>query len=188
MCDASQGEVYLYDSSYVSTTVAACKKSCEDEPKCKSFTFFDGGWCSHFSTCCEKRKVYLEGAVSVQLKDCTTSTTTSTASTTSSTTSTATSTKSAAASTTTTKPVGTTTTKIYQKTLATTRTFVTRTATLPTLPTAPTQPILTRPTLTAPASTPKQSSTTTTRPATTRPATTLGWSCSLTSQVAFMQT
>merc|ERR1712010_387850 len=56
VCDESQGEILLPDSSGNVADVAACQKSCDDEPKCKSTTFFKSGWCSHYSTCCTKRK------------------------------------------------------------------------------------------------------------------------------------
>ena len=56
-CDMTQGEVYLPESSDYYPTKEACRKSCMDEPKCNSITFYkSSGWCSHFSTYCLKRK------------------------------------------------------------------------------------------------------------------------------------
>ena len=69
-CDASKGEKYLGQSSGNRADFAACQKSCEDAPKCKSITFFGSGWCSHFSTCCENRKVTSHQADAMQLGDC----------------------------------------------------------------------------------------------------------------------
>merc|ERR1712032_1579817 len=71
-CDFAQGEVYLPGPSGKRANIAACKKSCEDEAKCKSITFFfgtglGGGWCSHFSTKCEKKKTS-KGAYAENLK------------------------------------------------------------------------------------------------------------------------
>ena len=54
-CDQGRGEVRLPASSGNQPDLAACKKSCEDAPQCKSTTYFDSGWCNHFSTCCTKR-------------------------------------------------------------------------------------------------------------------------------------
>ena len=53
-CDVGAGEVYRSQSPGKVSDIAACKKSCEDDPKCKSITFFNSGWCSHFSTECTK--------------------------------------------------------------------------------------------------------------------------------------
>ena len=55
-CDTGAGEAYLGSSSTNAATVVACRKSCEDAQECRSTTFFKSGWCSHYSTCCEKRK------------------------------------------------------------------------------------------------------------------------------------
>ena len=55
-CDAGAGEVYRSQSPGKVSDIDACKKSCEDDPKCKSITFFNSGWCSHFSTDCKKTK------------------------------------------------------------------------------------------------------------------------------------
>ena len=55
-CNAGAGEVYRSQSPGVLPNIAACKKSCEDVAACKSITFFESGWCSHFSTGCTKTK------------------------------------------------------------------------------------------------------------------------------------
>ena len=55
-CNVGAGEVYRSQSPGKVSDIAACKKSCEDDPKCKSITFFNSGWCSHFSTGCAKTK------------------------------------------------------------------------------------------------------------------------------------
>ena len=56
ICDIIAGEVYRSQSSGKVSDLAACKKSCEDDAGCKSITYFESGWCSHFSTGCMKRK------------------------------------------------------------------------------------------------------------------------------------
>ena len=53
-CDEGSGEVYQGQSSAKVSDIAACKKSCEDASGCKSITFWNSGWCSHFSTECTK--------------------------------------------------------------------------------------------------------------------------------------
>ena len=53
-CDASQGEKWLSKTQV--SSLAACRKSCSDEKGCNSFTYYNHGSCSHFSTCCEKTK------------------------------------------------------------------------------------------------------------------------------------
>ena len=55
-CDTGNGEIYLGSSSANQDDIKKCRKSCEDAPECRSTTFFKSGWCSHYSTCCEKRK------------------------------------------------------------------------------------------------------------------------------------
>ena len=55
-CDQSQGEVYMHDSSEVTSSFDACMKSCQGVPACNGITFFARGWCSHFSTGCKKTK------------------------------------------------------------------------------------------------------------------------------------
>ena len=55
-CDVGAGEVYRSQSSGKVSDIAACKKSCEAHAQCKSITFFNSGWCSHFSTECTKTK------------------------------------------------------------------------------------------------------------------------------------
>ena len=55
-CNAGDGEVYRTQSPGLLANIAECKKSCEDVAACKSITFFESGWCSHFSTGCTKTK------------------------------------------------------------------------------------------------------------------------------------
>merc|ERR1711939_750504 len=55
-CDAGAGEKYHRQSSAQRSSLEQCKQSCEDEPACKSITYFSGGWCSHFSTACTETK------------------------------------------------------------------------------------------------------------------------------------
>ena len=68
-CDASKGEVYLGGSSGKKAGLAACKKSCEDEAKCKSITFFKHAkHCSHFSTeCLVTKEVAHKNVISMRL-------------------------------------------------------------------------------------------------------------------------
>ena len=56
----------MSQSSSQVSDLAACKKSCEDDAGCKSITFFDGGWCSHFSTGCTKTQAS-SNAISMRL-------------------------------------------------------------------------------------------------------------------------
>ena len=67
-CDAGAGESYSAKSSGQVSDLAACQKSCEDQAGCQSITFFDGGWCSHFSSGCAKTKVTSK-AISMRLGD-----------------------------------------------------------------------------------------------------------------------
>merc|ERR1712032_987328 len=51
-CDTGRNERYLDQSPGKLSSIAVCKKSCEDSSDCQSITFFKSGWCSHFSTSC----------------------------------------------------------------------------------------------------------------------------------------
>ena len=55
-CDNSKGEVWLQQVDIARGDFAACKKSCEDSPRCQSITFYKHGGCDHFSTACVKTK------------------------------------------------------------------------------------------------------------------------------------
>ena len=55
-CDAGAGELYLAQSSAQRSSLDRCKQSCRDEAACRSITYFASGWCSHFSTACDKTK------------------------------------------------------------------------------------------------------------------------------------
>ena len=65
-CDAGAGEVYLAQSSGQRPGLEQCQQSCQDEPACKSITYFPSGWCSHFSTACTKTKSS-DNAIAMQL-------------------------------------------------------------------------------------------------------------------------
>merc|ERR1719486_631563 len=51
-CDAAKGESYLKKSSGKVSNIEQCRKSCEDNARCKSITYFKSGFCGHFSTMC----------------------------------------------------------------------------------------------------------------------------------------
>ena len=56
-CDASNGEKWI--SKFQAGTLKACEEACMNDPteKCNSFTYYNHGSCSFFSTCCEKTRV-----------------------------------------------------------------------------------------------------------------------------------
>ena len=66
-CNVGAGEVYRNQSPGKVSDLAACKKSCEDDAGCQSITFFNNGWCSHFSTGCTKTKT-ANKAISMRLR------------------------------------------------------------------------------------------------------------------------
>jgi len=67
-CDQNAGEIRRWPSSGLVSDLAACKKSCKDEPGCKSITYWaQWKYCGHFSTKCSKRAPALN-AVSMRLK------------------------------------------------------------------------------------------------------------------------
>ena len=66
-CDVSKGEIRLPKSSGKVSSLAACRKSCEDTSACQSITLFADGQCQHFSTKCENRKSR-DGAIAMRLK------------------------------------------------------------------------------------------------------------------------
>merc|ERR1712032_962993 len=55
-CDSGSGEVYLKTSPGNGGTLAKCLTKCGQSASCKSITFFQNGWCSHFSSACTKTK------------------------------------------------------------------------------------------------------------------------------------
>jgi len=55
-CDSGSGEVYLKTSPGNGGTLAQCLTKCGQSASCKSITFFQNGWCSHFSSACTKTK------------------------------------------------------------------------------------------------------------------------------------
>ena len=52
-CDSTAGEVYM-KSSPGKVKLGRCKKACENTAGCQSITYFNNGWCSHYSTPCTK--------------------------------------------------------------------------------------------------------------------------------------
>merc|ERR1712032_97620 len=56
VCDTGKGEKYRGNSSGKRSSVDERKKSCQDTAGCQSISFFQSGWCSHFSTPCTKTK------------------------------------------------------------------------------------------------------------------------------------
>jgi hypothetical protein len=68
-CDVDQGEILNAKSSKKTADLAACKKSCEDEVRCQSVTYYyDTTLCNHYSTACEKTKTVFN-AIAIRLKD-----------------------------------------------------------------------------------------------------------------------
>ena len=55
-CDTSAGEKYIENSPGKLPSIEECKKSCDDSFECQSITYFNAGWCSHFSTPCANHK------------------------------------------------------------------------------------------------------------------------------------
>ena len=55
-CDKFAGEVYLESSRGKIPSLEACKELCEVVADCRSITYFQSGWCSHFSTPCVNTK------------------------------------------------------------------------------------------------------------------------------------
>ena len=73
-CDPGSGEVYRSESSGKVSDLAACQKSCQDDPWCKSITFFNNSnHCSHYSTECLVTKEFAyKNVISMRLKGNTT--------------------------------------------------------------------------------------------------------------------
>merc|ERR1712032_475264 len=69
-CDPGSGEVYRSESSGKASDLAACQKSCQDDPWCKSITFFNlTKHCSHFTTeCLVTKEVAHKDVISMRLK------------------------------------------------------------------------------------------------------------------------
>ena len=55
-CDTSAGEAYMKSSSGRGSNLKQCKESCQTTAGCKSITYFERGWCGHFSTLCTETK------------------------------------------------------------------------------------------------------------------------------------
>ena len=53
-CDVGAGEVALPNSPGKGLDLEQCKQACRDAAGCQSITYFNTGWCSHFSTSCSK--------------------------------------------------------------------------------------------------------------------------------------
>ena len=56
VCDVSAGEKYLSNSPGAGQTIETCRRTCEDSAECQSITFYNSGWCSHWSTLCAVTK------------------------------------------------------------------------------------------------------------------------------------
>ena len=74
-CDTRNGEVYRRQSPGKVQNLDRCKMSCQIDSQCQSITYFNGGWCSHFSTPCTNVK-WKGNAVALRLVATITSTTT----------------------------------------------------------------------------------------------------------------
>ena len=55
-CDTSAGELYRDTSPGKVSSLDKCKQTCETSKGCLSITFYNGGWCSHYSTPCSQVK------------------------------------------------------------------------------------------------------------------------------------
>ena len=55
-CDKNAGEVYSATSPGKGLSVDQCQQACEETAGCQSITYFNSGWCSHFSTPCTNTK------------------------------------------------------------------------------------------------------------------------------------
>merc|ERR1712187_554352 len=53
-CDTKAGEVYMNKSPGKTSSVEECKRLCQSDIGCQRITFFQSGWCRHFSTPCAK--------------------------------------------------------------------------------------------------------------------------------------
>merc|ERR1712032_29321 len=78
-CNRAAGEVYLDSSPGKVPSIEACQKACESNPKCQSISYFNGGWCSHFSTTCTNTK-WSAKCTSMRINSATTTTTVGTGS------------------------------------------------------------------------------------------------------------
>ena len=54
ICDTDAGEVYRDQSPGKVASLEACQQFCEADADCQSITYFNNGWCSHFSTACSE--------------------------------------------------------------------------------------------------------------------------------------
>jgi len=53
VCDTA---AYLDNSPGKTSNSGACKSLCEANPKCNGITYFNSGWCSHFTSCTKTKK------------------------------------------------------------------------------------------------------------------------------------
>ena len=67
-CDTNAGEVYIPGTSKKVFSLDQCKESCERALGCQSVTFFQNGWCAHFSTPCANTKDNKMAIVVVKLR------------------------------------------------------------------------------------------------------------------------
>jgi len=68
VCDGSAGEVYLQSSRGKVPSLEVCMHSCEDAEGCKSISYFNSKWCTHWGTLCTKTKWNKKVAMSLSMK------------------------------------------------------------------------------------------------------------------------
>lgn len=66
ICDVSS-ETYLMGSSAKVENIEQCKQSCVRAKACQSLTYFQKGWCSHFSTACSKTTRNVKATLALRL-------------------------------------------------------------------------------------------------------------------------
>merc|ERR1712032_215267 len=55
-CNQLAGEVFMSTSPGNVGSLDACKSTCQAQSQCKSITYFNSGWCSHYSSECTARR------------------------------------------------------------------------------------------------------------------------------------
>ena len=66
-CNGNADEVYLESSRGKVPTLSECKASCESAQGCKSISYFESGWCSHWGSPCKNTKDNKKVVISLQL-------------------------------------------------------------------------------------------------------------------------
>ena len=61
------GEIYMESSPGKVASLEACKKSCENNRRCKSISYFNTKWCSHWDTPCTETRYRKKVAMSLRL-------------------------------------------------------------------------------------------------------------------------